>query len=382
MRCLMVTPVPFLPATQGNAVAVGRLCEVVRSAGYNLHLVYSAMEGADPGHIRAMAESCDTLDVLPYPGHASQPDGLGYPLDGWFDQAVVGHVAALCRTWHFDFAVIHYVWMSAAAAAMPADLPKILFTHDRFAERHLTLARAGVAPTWYSIAAADEAVGLARCDHIIAVTEEEAKHFRRATDHPVHVVGMAPRRRRRPEQEVRDPRRLSVGYFGSSNPSNAASLRRFLAALVATGALGQGIELAVAGPVSSLVPVGTPGVRTLGVLVELNDLFDSVDLVVNPEGGGTGLRMKSLEILAADLPLVATREAMSGLAVTHPLHLLETPEALAARLPNIVAEGCLEALRLAGRDVIDAFAAKQAAALGGLIARVASAGRRLQGGAA
>jgi polysaccharide biosynthesis protein PslH len=351
------------PATQGNAVAIGRFCRILKGLGFELHVVYSAMEGIHQSHIKEMVYDCDILDVLPYPGHVSQPDCMGYSLDDWFDPAVSDHIKRLCEIWNFDLVIINYVWMSAAARAIPIHIPKILFSHDRFANRHLTLARAGIDPTWYSIAKHDEAVGLNRFDYIIAVTDAEADEFRMVTPKPVYSIGMVPNRVRRTSAANIEGQTRKIGYFGSSNPSNIRSLERLLLALEKYKQKPWTTEIVLAGPICHHFSHPLPMIKRLGVIEDLNDLYKSVHVVINPEAGGTGLRMKTIEILAADVPLLATREAMSGLGARHPLHMLDSPEDLANALYTSLNDIELSTLVKAGRELIDQFVDKQSTAL-------------------
>jgi hypothetical protein len=367
MRCLMITPVPMRPETQGNAVAIARLCRTLKGMGFELHVVYSAMEGIDQRYLRQMIYDCDVLDVLPYPGFLSRPDSLGYSLDDWFDPKVSDHITELCRIWTFDLAIVHYVWMSAAANAIPKHIPKILFTHDRFADRHLTLARAGIAPAWYSISKHDEAKGFNRFDFIISVTSSETDDFRKITSKPIFTFGMFPNRVRRPKREYIRNRIPKVGYFGSSNPSNVRSLLRFTRAIESNNNTRPPIEIVIAGPICHTFSNEFSFIKKIGILENLDDLYKSVDFVVNPEAGGTGLRMKTLEILAADVPLLATREAMSGLAPQHPLHMLANPEELARAVCTQFESNELNTLLEAGRDLIDQFVEQQSITITRLI---------------
>jgi glycosyltransferase involved in cell wall biosynthesis len=71
-------------------------------------------------------------------------------------------------------------------------------------------------------------------------------------------------------------------------------------------------ELWVAGGVCSLLDE-TPGVVPLGVLNDLSDVYQAAWVVVNPCRFGTGLKIKTIEALAAGRPLVTTSAGGDGL---------------------------------------------------------------------
>jgi len=359
MRCLVISPVPTVPATQGNAVNMARLNDCLQAAGYHIHMVYSAMEGMDADNMEAMRRQWDTLDVIPFRGIFEQPGNWGYSLDAWFDPAVGEHVARVCDEWHFDIALIHYVWMSAVCDYMPAELPKLIYTHDRFGDRHAMLARACIAPTWYSISTADEALGLARADRLIATQESEAAYFRSIVDRPVHVLGSLQALRIRPPS-TRDEKPLRAGYIGSGNPGNRLSIRELLAAIDRTPGLTNGdFELLLAGPISLLAEFSRPYVISLGVVDQPHDVYRCVNLMLNPSTGGSGLKIKSVESLAAGMPLVATVDSMVGLPVEHPAHQCQDAKEMAAILFDLVQGQGLASLIAASHCSIESYTDRQ-----------------------
>ena len=58
----------------------------------------------------------------------------------------------------------------------------------------------------------------------------------------------------------------------------------------------------------------------LGPVRDAEDFYRAVECVLNPMAGGTGLKIKTVEALAAGLPVLGTRDAFAGLAAQHPGH--------------------------------------------------------------
>lgn len=393
MRCLIVSPIPTEPATQGNAVGIAGSARWLQACGYHIHMVYSAMEGASPDQIGAMGAIWDTLDVIPFAGITAEPSPRGYPLDAWFDPAVGDHVAALCQRWHFDLALVHYIWMSAALERLPPNVPRLLATHDRFGDRHLRWARAGIAPSWYSISVENEAAGLARADHIIAVQEEEAEYFRTLTDRPVHVFALLQALRTRPPRlndatgniaapHAAIPRDtfavhgrgrsgcLTAGYIGSDNPSNRRSILDVLKAIDRHPTLrAGGFRLVLAGPICAALGAEgeRPYVERLGLVDSPDRVFEAVDVVINPSVGGTGIKIKSIEALASGMPLIATRDAMIGLPTAHHAHACQDMADIVDALAEMSEESALDRLTAASHTVAETYMRRQVAAFRNLM---------------
>ena len=58
----------------------------------------------------------------------------------------------------------------------------------------------------------------------------------------------------------------------------------------------------------------------LGPVPDAEDFYRAVECVLNPMAGGTGLKIKTVEALAAGLPVLGTRDAFAGLPANHPGH--------------------------------------------------------------
>jgi glycosyltransferase involved in cell wall biosynthesis len=71
-------------------------------------------------------------------------------------------------------------------------------------------------------------------------------------------------------------------------------------------------ELWLAGGIGERVPAG-PGVRRLGFVDSLDEVYRRAAVVVNPQQFGTGLSIKSIEALRHGRPLVSTESGARGL---------------------------------------------------------------------
>jgi glycosyltransferase involved in cell wall biosynthesis len=89
--------------------------------------------------------------------------------------------------------------------------------------------------------------------------------------------------------------------------------------------------------------LASPTVRVRGFVEYLGPLYAQADAVVAPLRSGAGTRIKLLEAFAHNVPVVATRAAVEGLAVLDRRHLLvcADPTELAAAVAELAADPAL-----------------------------------------
>src|SRR5215207_6406248 len=112
------------------------------------------------------------------------------------------------------------------------------------------------------------------------------------------------------------PPRAAFGYLGSANPWNVASVRALDAAL----ADAPDLPWLLAGQITRRDLRLRSRPVLLGPVPEAADFYRAVECVLNPMTGGTGLKIKTVEALAAGLPVLGTHDAFAGLPANHPGH--------------------------------------------------------------
>ena len=158
-----------------------------------------------------------------------------------------------------------------------------------------------------------------RADAVIAIQSEEAKILSERTTRPMHIIGhitpanyIPPRRR--------DSGPIVIGYMASDNPSNRLSLQALIDAVEAHPAILELFKFVIGGLISRRLPSGTRGFTSSGYVPEARDFYGAVDMIINPNISGTGLKIKSVEGLAYGMPLASTADGMCGISSVHPLH--------------------------------------------------------------
>ena len=325
---LIVSPTPTHPATAGNRVRIAALADAMSELGHDVHLLYLAREAGDLEAMRAAWG--ERLTVVP--SQPAQNRGpvrrvrqairrfgrrLGvdaawrYGIDAWYEPALDRALGDLLARSRFAAVMVEYVFLSRALERVGPGVLRILDTHDVFSNRHRMYLDQGQAPAWFSCSPGQEARALRRADVVVAIKEAEAEYFRTLTAGPVVTVGhiarvLAP-------SCVPVSARHTIAILGSANAINLESTRWFVSEVL------PGVRRRV--PEATLVVAGSvcdgledaPGVRRMGVVEDVGEVYRDAAVVVNPMRYGTGLKIKTVEAMGYGKALVTTPVGAEGL---------------------------------------------------------------------
>jgi hypothetical protein len=153
---------------------------------------------------------------------------------------------------------------------------------------------------------------------------------------------------------------LVVGYLGSGNPFNVASVLNFAAAALNRPDALSNMEIRVAGPVCDALRSVSHPFQLCGIVKSISEFYREIDVAINPMLGGTGLKIKSLEAMGFGKPLVATSDAMTGIGTHHSRHMLTSPGAVLDHLVQLSATPSLLAAEASiSRDVYRCYQEEQ-----------------------
>lgn len=349
MRVLIITPTPTHPATAGNRKMVQHLASFFIGEGYEVSCFYIPFESYDHkamnlffegnlvvanentmfapqsrfNHLRHRANlkvfgltkklsyiaGATAKDSFEYNSHVDQHISLNVRVD--LQKMIAGK--------HFDVVVCEYVWTSSLLSLFNKNTFKIIDTHDCFSDRHKIYQKINRRPEWISLYPKQEAKGLKRADLIIALNEKEREYFERISGKKSILYGYVPK-----INQIFRPRfENKLLYFASSNDINQISINWFIDEVFPKIKLtNPNIQLLVGGRISSKLKVVDSSIKLLGEFVNPTDFYKLGDIVINPEKGGTGLKIKALEALSLGLPLIATNAGAAGVTDEKNEHLV------------------------------------------------------------
>lgn len=361
MQILITSPIPSHPQNHGNRARVYSLCKLLQARGYKIHFIYGGVEGLVPEQEAAMRQDWEHVYVIPHrPGPRKQSRRNHHLIDDWYVPEVTEITQRILDIWKIDICLANYVWFSKWLDNVPNEIPKYLDTHDMFANRARSLAKDGIDGAWYSTTVKEEAKAFARADVVLAIQDSEADTFRRVTNTPVETLGHYLEAAYLPERKREQGQKLKVGYLASSNPINQHSLHHFNQALKKYAPLDDVCEFHLAGAICSSDVAQDCDFEKWGFVEKPEDFYSQMDVILNPNLGGTGLKIKSVEALGYGKALLATADAMIGIPTSLTHHQCRTMEDLVEQLSSLAAyPEQVSELSANGRDVFESYRLQQ-----------------------
>jgi glycosyltransferase involved in cell wall biosynthesis len=325
-KILLIAPVPTHPSRTGASARVRYMSEGLKSLGHDVHFLHLQQTlRADDTHMLRYWR--DRLHVFRSLSPASlvgrgrrklvrivgKTFHLNLPVDSYFDPEAGRYLQSLLAGGGFDTVILSYVFYSKLFESVPATLRKLIDTHDVFSDRFRLYREHGQANEFFSTGKAEEQKALNRADAVLAIQEWDAKHFRSLTPRRVAVVGHLA-----PVVEAGSPRTEdgppALLFVGGPMGINVHGVTWFIDhVLAAVRRRVPETELWLVGGIAGRIDGRTPGVRCLGFVDDIGDLYRRAAVVINPQQFGTGLSIKSVDALLHGRPMVTTPSGARGM---------------------------------------------------------------------
>lgn len=325
-KVLVISPAPSHPQDAGNRVRIYNLLINLQKLGHEVHFLYIQQETTEDSLMRQAWG--DKFYSLPYTHLENRKRSLAqkivrklrsyitdyprYPgaVDDWYENSVNKLLVELQKRVKFDVVIVEYVFFSKALKYFENDVLKIIDTHDIFNNRIELYQKNGQKYHWYSTTNKEEVKGLNRADLVIAIQKEEEKYFQKLVGDKVITIGhIVPLRR--PKQMLKSNQKIL--YIASLNDTNLHGITYFIDNILPQVRTKlPDIQLLIAGKICEAVEEAE-GCIKLGYVENLDEVYNTADVVINPILFGTGLKIKSIEALGQSKVLVTTPEGAKGL---------------------------------------------------------------------
>jgi len=332
MHILIFSPILSHPQNEGNCKRIFTLTKYLQTLGHTIHFVYFTQSGLSKKSFDSMLNEWDTLTIIEKT-KSYKVSTTGYKLDEWYQDDIHIIVNDVIETFEINVLLVNYVMQSKLLEYVPKNILKIIDTHDIFADRHTIYNNKNCRPyTWYSISKEDEIRALNRADTIIAIQKEEADYFSTVTNVPVKLINHLESKHflNRSYSSLK-----KIGFIGSGNHINDHSINEFLKKYITHPISHTDIQIIIAGKVCDKIKVQHENIILQGIVENLKDFYNEVDLIINPLTFGTGLKIKSIEALAYGVPIVSTKVGFEGIGTQHPYHKLNSISEMIDSIHNI-----------------------------------------------
>lgn len=234
--------------------------------------------------------------------------------------------------------IAKYAWLARTLDyALPGTL-RILDTIDVQHQRAGRAAARGGDLSHVVCTEEEERAELSRADILLAIQDEEAESFRQMC--PALRTITAKHAYRIPETPPEPATGEELLFVGNRYDPNVMGLRQFLKhAWPKIRAARPQARLTVCGKVCADITSPPEGVSLAGTVPSLEPYYRRASVVINPVAYGTGLKIKTVEALAASKCLVCSEEGVRGLGdhADLPLAVADVKDGMAQRIVELLA---------------------------------------------
>lgn len=308
---LFVTASALYPPVRGTSVRVAAMVDYFHRRGWETSIVHCSVHPEVRDDYFAIRSICERVYAY-FPSRSELGQRRQQTCDAWCPDGLARLVAHVCLTEGTDVVIAHYSYLSKCFLHLDGARPplKVLDADNLFSGRSQRFQGFALPYVALSTTREDEAAALRRAEVILAIQELEAREFRSmAPEVPVLVV---PHGVDAPDCGAADGHDILL--VGSRYHANAEGLLRFLStAFPEVRAAYPDARLIVAGELGQVLAAGIDGVEVAGVVPDLDALYRSAAVVINPVPAQTGLSIKSVEALARGKCLVTTPAGAQGI---------------------------------------------------------------------
>jgi len=185
---------------------------------------------------------------------------------------------------------------------------------DIMADRHKRIGRR----EWISLSSADEKAVIHNSRSVICISQQDGSIVSESYRNNISVIPFWPsyisgkKHRRSAPMDV-----CKIGFIGPATSENTRIANSIIASIRSNVRCWERAELIFAGSVSikvreiinndtSMSKASLENIETLGFVEDLGEFYNRIDVLLNPVGPSTGLKIKNVEALASGVKLVTT----------------------------------------------------------------------------
>lgn len=367
---LMVSPTPSHPSNAGNRTRIYSMVRLLKEQGCEIHFLFA---GYETGDMNAMKEYwgnhfhyCELKSNIPNRNsfhiffiiymfctkffnlikkqyykiiYSYEQNKYNQLVDTYYNEHISLAVARLQNEYKFSHVIVEYVALSKVLKQFPANVLKIIDTHDIFSDRYKIYLTLKLQPQWWSFFKREESKGLNRSDVVIAIQDEEGEKLKEICSKRVltfgHIINQ--------ENKSSTPFAKRLLFSASDNSINIEGINSFIdEVLPRVASVHPDLIMQIAGTINREKRLirSHRNIKFIGEFDQISEPYSKSDIVINPIKKGTGLKIKTIEALAYSKPLVTFLSGLEGLSEYNK----EMPFALLCKTSDEFADSLIELL--------------------------------------
>lgn len=318
-KILIVSETVTHPTTAGNRMCQLAYCQLLEKMGYEVYFLYVRNDYGTEAELEATRRYWK--DRFFY--YAKSPlgkyrkfllnlcrihlSGGRWKVDDYAVPGLTRYISRLHREQGFHGIIVNYVWLSGLLPSLSIPV-KALFTHDVFSFRNRRIGDKSV----YTLTPDEEAKGLQRSPHILAIQQNEAIYYRYlAPNSRIFTVYSPFEYTPQPVQGNKH-----ILFLSGPNAFNLEGIGCFIREVMPLLAeRDPEIKLLIGGGICRRITgdLLRPYVELAGEVDSIDDFYRRADVAVNPVFQGTGLKIKTFESISRGKATVAHPHSAEGI---------------------------------------------------------------------
>jgi len=334
MNILIFSPISIYPADAGSRVRIYNVINYFIKQGHEVHYLYYTDDGISKVHFEYMLDICTSFSVVQREKKIIRRTG-NYELDEWYEDSINIKVLELIEIFNIDTVFMNYMFYSKVFEFLPKNIYKIIDTLDKFTDRYKLFQNVDdVEYDWHSYTKEDETKALNRADMVLAITDEEKNYFLSICNKNIDILTLGHIENKRYIKKSYNKLK-KIGFIGGANKVNIVAINEFLEEFYKSYVNNEDLEIIIAGQICKYIKIKNKNIKLLGLIDNLEDFYNDVDIVINPLMLGTGQKIKSVEALSFGVPIISTKIGFEGINSNNKLHSLDSLEDMVSAIDSI-----------------------------------------------
>ncbi len=339
---LVLSPTPSHPQDAGNRKRIFALTKYLQELGATIYFVYCPREWDReiPQDAYDGMNKCWDYFFVAYPVQPAvhRTDDEYFEIDAWWDVGIEYSVNWIKLSSNIDLVLCNYVFYSKVLELFDESVTKVVDTHDITSNRNYLLDRKLGYRDFFYVSPESEKKALDRAHLVLSIKEDESSWFKCLSQTPVLTIGhLEPEPSEIIDREI-DYSNIRLGFIGSANPINVKNLESFLDEYLALYSnYTDKFTFVVGGKVCNVLDSRFHDqVEIIGMVDDVSEFYQQIDIIVLPFEFSTGLKIKTVEALSWSKPCMGTVNAFEGLGSNCKYHSFETIKELASGIRDLV----------------------------------------------
>lgn len=328
MNILYFAPIRLYPTGHGNIATVHQYIKRLRQQGHKVHYVYFEEQNLTKFQLFYAQNFVDTLDIIYRNNNQKYVRKEGYyEFDTCYQHGMGEKIVQLCELYKIDVVICTYIMHSKILEFVPSNILKIIDTHDKMSDRHLSLRKNNIPDEFFSCTKSDEAKYLNRADLVWARRDEETQYFNSIMGNNKAITVSHFDEPNFLEKKINKLKK--VGFLASDNNVNAKMVLDFSEELLKHSELmNTDLEIIIGGNVKRILEqnkdfmnkIQNSPIKLVGKFENLSDFYNTVDAVIVPIMFGTGINVKMIEAMSFGIPVISTKCGIKGVESNSKYH--------------------------------------------------------------